>query len=172
LRRAGALGHSIGGVGAAKAAQLDSRFKAAVNLDGHFAGKPFIPNSDGSGPPQRFLELCDVEAAPSDEQLARWGTTRESHNEARQRVNESLRTESGTYRVSLAGANHQAFSDNSLWLPSERDTHLRQTKFVRDFTRGFFDLTLADSPELWRRLQESSPEGVTIERFTNDSATR
>ncbi len=172
LQRVGALGHSIGGVGAAKAAQLDPRFKAAVNLDGHFASKPFIPNSEGGGPPQRLLELCDAEPAPSDEELARRGTTRESYNEARQRVNDSLRTESGTYRVSLAGANHQAFSDNSLWLPTGRDAHLRQTKVVRDFTRGFFDLTLADAPETWRSLLESHPEGVSVEQFTSESATR
>lgn len=172
LKRVGSLGHSIGGVGAAKAAQLDPRFKAAVNLDGHFASKPFIPNSDDNGPPQRFLELCDQEAPPSEEDLVRWGTTREAYNEARQRVNESLRTESGTYRVSLAGANHQAFSDNSLWLPTGRDSHLRQTQVVRDFNRGFFDMTLADSPELWRQLQESRPEGITIERFATDTPTR
>ncbi len=172
LESVGALGHSIGGVGAAKAAQLDPRFKAVVNLDGHFAGKPFIPNSDGGGPPSRFLELCDREVPPADDDLARWKTTRADYEAARQRVNESLRTESGTYRVSLAGANHQAFSDNSLWLPTGRDAHLRQTKVVRNFTRAYFDLTLADSPEMWRSLLESPPEGVSVEHFTSEAVTR
>jgi hypothetical protein len=45
LQRVGALGHSMGGLAAVRACQLDSRIAACMNHDADIAGSPFVRSS-------------------------------------------------------------------------------------------------------------------------------
>src|SRR5206468_3905045 len=55
--RVGIFGHSIGGVAAAEAARLDSRFRAVANLDGLAGGQPMYSDPTSKALLQSFLFL-------------------------------------------------------------------------------------------------------------------
>jgi pimeloyl-ACP methyl ester carboxylesterase len=166
LERVGIFGHSIGGVAAGRACQVDSRFKACLNLDGLAAGQPFYPDEAGNGPAQPYMLMLKPLPVPSDAQLAAWKTTREAWTALqRDRVDALLtRVASGSYKLTARGFNHQSFSDNPLMYPSLPESlaamslraeasGYRQVQLTREYTLAFFDKhvtsngsTLLDQP--------------------------
>lgn len=167
LEKVGVIGHSIGGVAAAAAAQRDPRFKAIVNLDGHLLGLPFAADELGKGPAQPLLELTDGSPPPTDEQLAEWKTTRADFDKAQERIDGAMRSGAGgSIRVSLDGTTHETFSDNALWLPTARDDRRHHMELVRSYVREFFDSSLRGKSSSLLAAETPPPQGVKVEIFT------
>jgi hypothetical protein len=128
---------------------LDARFAACINMDGLIGSLPFYPDAAGAGPAQAFMLLTKPAAMPSDEVLAaRWGLTRAEWQvlaeaaEARQAA--LLGSLAGaSYRVTVAGAAHDSFSDTPLLAPWPFNARLpeaeRHLAVVRAVVRAFFD---------------------------------
>jgi pimeloyl-ACP methyl ester carboxylesterase len=180
LERVGIFGHSVGGVAAGRACQMDSRLKACLNIDGLAAGQPFYPDEAGNGPGQPYMLMLKPLPVPSDAQLAVWKTTREAWTRLQNDRLDGLlaRVASGSYMLTASGFSHQSFSDNSLMYPSLLDslagmslragpTAYRQVQLTREYTLAFFDKhvastgpTLLDQPS----VSTAHPE-ISLERY-------
>lgn len=170
LERVGAIGHSIGGVGAAEACQDDSRFRAAINMDGHMNSLPFIPDKDGRGPRQPFLELTDAVRPWTDQELAKQKLTREEAErrmrENTKRVDDAMRTVAGgAFRVSIPGARHQSFADTVVLDPGTPAERNRRIQIIRDYVRAFFDKVLLKKERTLLDGESGPYPDVTVERF-------
>ena len=170
--RVGIIGHSLGGVAAPALCLADPRVKACINMDGHANSLPIIPDEQGQGPRQPFLELTDqaVPPAPSDAQLAKWNVTREQFDKTvadqARRYETLMQTISGgSYRVTVPGATHQSFSDGVLWIAANPKEHQRRTQIIRDYTRAFFDKYLRGANDTMLDAPARPYENVTVERF-------
>lgn len=169
--RVGVLGHSLGGVAATEACQDDPRFKSVVNLDGHARSLPFLPDALDRGPRQPLVELTDVPSPPSDRELQKRGETREQFERRlaaeKQRSDHAMRTVGGgSFRVSIAGARHQSFSDAVVIDPGTVDERLQRIEVIRGCVRAFFDKTLLGKQDTLLDRPSSPYSEVTIERFT------
>jgi dienelactone hydrolase len=153
LKRVGAFGHSVGGRAAARACQLDRRFRACANQDGLVGGLPFYRDERGWGMDQPFLLIMREDLSPRPEaELRRIGRTREQDEaivaeHIRQRDAALSATGGGSYRVrlKLLGTSHMSFSDLPLLNASdgaEAATRLRIFNATAVCTRAFFDKTL------------------------------
>jgi hypothetical protein len=151
LSRAGAFGHSFGGIAAAHACQEDQRIKACLNQDGEVGMRPFYLDARGWGmdQPFMFIERAPRTDPPSDKELADLKVTREQAYEIvgrlrayKNRVLQS--TGGGTYHVELKNSvtTHADFSDLPILGARDRaeaETRARVLEVVRVCTRGFFD---------------------------------
>jgi pimeloyl-ACP methyl ester carboxylesterase len=180
LERVGIFGHSVGGVAAGRACQLDSRFKACLNLDGLAAGQPFYPDAAGNGPSQPYMLMLKPLPVPSDAQLAAWKTSREAWVTLQADRLKGLldRVAAGSYKLTASGFDHQSFSDNPLLYPSLPDSlagmslsagpaAYRQVQLTREYTLAFFDKHVADiGPTLLDQPSISAvyPE-LSLERY-------
>jgi len=151
LARAGAFGHSFGGMAAAHACQKDQRLSACLDQDGEAGMRPFYLDPRGWGMDQAFMLMA--RAAPKgpvpDEELAKMKVTRRQAEEILARLrgyqDRALRsTGRGSYRVVLESktTTHMDFSD----LPAlgardatEAETRWRTLEVIRTYTRAFFD---------------------------------
>jgi hypothetical protein len=175
--RIGAFGHSLGGISAAHACQIDRRIKACLNQDGAAAMKPFYLDARGWGMDQPFMlmERAPRTVPPGDQELAAMKLTRPQADELISRLRHdkeaTLRsTAQGSYRVVLDSGptTHGDFTD----LPflgastaSEADTRARILGVVRSWTRAFFDETLRGQkqPMFANRSRREFIE--TVQRF-------
>ncbi|HEU4389123.1 MAG TPA: hypothetical protein VFV34_15080 [Blastocatellia bacterium] len=174
LTHLGGFGHSIGGVAAAQFCQIDKRFKACLNLDGHADSLPLFPDSAGKGPEQPFMVIEDVAPEPTEKQLSDWKLTREQVKQMRERIRtrsaDLLKTvKSGSWRVTLSGATHQSFSDELLVLnfgdATARAENRRRTEIIRAYTVAFFDHCLKGrNSKLILSPTNDYPEAA-VERF-------
>jgi hypothetical protein len=153
LASVAAFGHSDGGEAAARACQLDSRFKACLNQDGVQGFAPFHLDSSGWGMGQSFLLITRMRKEPPNEkELAAMHMTLSEVQDlvARLRAAQerALRsTGGGSYRVSLNydATTHMSFSDLPVLQavsPAEADTRTRVLETILDYDRVFFDKTL------------------------------
>ena len=153
LSRVGVFGHSLGGPSAARACQIDRRFRAALNLDGVSKARPFILDTQGRGPEQPFMLINspwpNADDIP-DARLAEWKTTRDELRARWASMGNSqdahLRTvKSGSYRVTSRVINHSRFTDNAFINPNAITDPARQSagqiamQIIRDYSRAFFD---------------------------------
>jgi pimeloyl-ACP methyl ester carboxylesterase len=143
LERVGFVGHSVGGVAAGAVCQSDARVDACVNLDGESPSGPYYLVDDEPAFEQPYMMLTKPFVVP-DEQLAKWGLTRDSWSAMLQARKElyfgSIR--GGSYRVTLDGATHQSFSDEP-FVHAELDDrsadgHRRRMESIRRYVLGFF----------------------------------
>jgi predicted dienelactone hydrolase len=148
LSQLGVFGHSVGGVAAPRACQLEARFGACLNIDGLAGELPFYPDENGNGPTQPFMLLTKAVEPPTDEVLARWQITRAEWQalaaEAEARQAALLNSVAGGgVRVILEGAQHDSFTDSPLLAPAPFNARLgearRHVEVVRGWVRGFFD---------------------------------
>jgi len=125
LSRAGAIGHSVGGIAASRACQRDVRFRACLNLDGLNASSPFFA---GRGSPDRPFMFLTKESRLAD------GVT-----------DEFRAARSRSYVVSISGASHDSFTDGPAILEAATGATgdaTRITSIVRAVVRAFFDEAL------------------------------
>src|SRR5262249_37275612 len=115
--RVAAIGHSLGGLTAAKTCERDPRMSACVNLDGLSYSVPMHMATDGAAPviTQPFLFIGKPMARLSDATLAREDMTRAEDGAivARfaQKFDELMRgVRAGSYRVLIDGADHMDFA--------------------------------------------------------------
>lgn len=155
LKRAGALGHSVGGEAAALTCQLDSRFKACLNQDGAMHNLPFSRNSAGKTMRQPFMYFTRFNPRPDapDSVLAAMEISRAQMdsliNDIAAGPYRLLRdVPSGAYLVTLMipNASHMAFSDEPLIEARDDSANaasaLVALRIVNRYTRAFFDHTL------------------------------
>ena len=153
LNRVAAFGHSDGGEAAARACQLDSRFKACLNQDGTQRFAPFHLDSSGWGMNQSFLLITRMRNDPPTEKeaVAMHMTLSEvqdlvaSLRAAQVRALQS--TGGGSYRVLLKydATTHMSFSDLPVLQaasPAEAMARTRVLETILDHDRAFFDKTL------------------------------
>lgn len=151
LERIGIFGHSLGGMTAASACQLDPRLDACLNLDGLALGRPFYPDTMGNGPAQPFMLFSKALPEPSDAELSARNTTRQQWRQFQVDAEDRIRSgmnglQSESHRVMIAGAEHEDFGDAPLLVPAifnrEAGAADRRMQIIRDYTRAFFDRTL------------------------------
>lgn len=145
-KAAAAMGHSLGAEFAARACQLDSRFRACVDLDGGMVPVAALPISDDGAAirqPLLFLEAYHPESRMgglSHETIAQYYTKKE------EQLNNCPR---GTYDVVLRseGIEHPSFSDLPVLFAGhdgvpETAVSLHNLDLIERFIREFLDKTL------------------------------
>lgn len=149
MGRVGALGHSFGGSVSAEDCLEDSRFKAALDMDGSYWGK--VQNS-GVAKPLMMIEE-DLPAFTNEELQNNPGITNDHLFDL---SDDATLHNSNGYRVLVHGSTHSSFSDRSLFSPWKRYSGegdvpaLRQYSIIRSYVLAFFNKTLngIDSPLL------------------------
>jgi pimeloyl-ACP methyl ester carboxylesterase len=144
LNRVAAMGHSAGAEFAARACELDARFKACVDLDGAMVPVLALPESgDGAviQQPLLFLEAFHPES--------RMGGTHEEHLAFFKKKEEQLAAcPRGSYAVVLnpPGMMHGSFSDTYLLgaggRPAETAIALHNLDLAQSFILAFLDKNL------------------------------
>jgi hypothetical protein len=140
------MGHSAGAEFAARACQLDARFKACIDLDGGMvpiAALPLSPDGATMKQPLLFLEAYHAESTMgglSHETIAQYYKTREEQLQKCPR---------GTYAVVLnsPGIAHPSFSDIPLLFAGQNDwpetaVALHNLNLIEGFVREFAGITL------------------------------
>ena len=145
LRDVAAMGHSAGAEFAARACQLDARFKACVDLDGGMvpvSALPEYPDGATLKQPLLFLEVDDPKSKMfgTHEQILAYFKKKE----------EQLQTcVPGSYAVALRspGITHGSYSDDLLLEatnPAQVDVARHNLDLIETFVRAFLDQTLRD----------------------------
>jgi predicted dienelactone hydrolase len=155
----GVFGFSFGGAVAAEACWMDSRFRAAMNLDGTLVGdaayhgleQPFL-SVEEKLPPVTAADLASP--APFIRINARLNLR-----------DAELARKYASYRVIIAGMHHMNFSDMPLYCRLRRFTAAgpidprRAMRIVNDYALAFFDKCLKGEPEpLFDKLLARYPE--------------
>ena len=146
LNRVAAMGHSAGAEFAARACELDTRFKACVDLDGGMvpvAALPEFPDGATVKQPLLFLEAYHDEA--------HMGGSHEQHLEYFKKREEQLKQcSAGTFAVVLRspGIRHGSFSDDPFLEAGDRAQQIKTAQhnldLITTFIRAFLDRTLDD----------------------------
>jgi hypothetical protein len=149
------MGHSAGAEFAARACELDDRFKACVDLDGGMvpvAALPEYPDGATVKQPRLFLEAYHDEA--------HMGGTHEQHLEYfKKRQAQLEKCPPGTYAVVLRspGMVHGSFSDDPFLTAA--DTARHNFGLIAAFIRSFLDRTLNhDKSTLFGTRNPAIPE--------------
>lgn len=181
MLRVGMLGHSFGGAAAAQTLFLDSRVKAAINLDGTLFGTVALPSTSI---PKPFMQIsADVpesEKAPSfltaeemsESDLKKLGATREEYAKNQDFLtlfsnNSKHALNNHGYQVWIKGVEHYTFSDIPLYSPliplifgDRTDTKLAH-RIINDYTLAFFEKTLKQTnPSLLNDSKSPYPEAA------------
>jgi hypothetical protein len=149
LSRLAAMGHSAGGSYAARACQLDARFRACISLDGELPPISAFPEFPDKKRFQQPVLLLEVEH------------TGERMPFSPGQYNDFLKTKDtefklcplGSYDVLLksAGLLHGSFSDYRLLAASghqsETEQALHNLRLIESYTRAFLDKTLKKEKE-------------------------
>jgi hypothetical protein len=177
LSQVGAFGHSLGGIAAAHACQLDRRFKACMNQDGSVAKRPLFLDVHGWAMDQAFMFI--LHDAPTgrltDEQVAEMKMPRERLEQIVRRLDEYQETVlrstgKGSYRVRLQSqlATHMDFSDFPLLAAHDRaDAEKRSGVLatVRSYTLAFFDKYLRGTKPALLDQAPTSEFVENVQRF-------
>ena len=143
LGRVGIFGHSLGGIVAAKACQLDDRFKAGMDIDA------FVPQDVvESGLTQPFMFITR-DVATMEQELASQDPEkrRESIDEQMDSIQAALGRLQGTgYLVEIHGLYHFNATDLPLWTPLTSAIGFtgpidasRAHRIINAYTLAFFD---------------------------------
>lgn len=186
LSRIGVFGHSIGGMAAARACQIDSRIRACSDQDStDDLGSPFPVSTPGSIPKQPLLlfiasssDIFSQEAMhPSEESLSKQKLSRSKYDEIIQKQQKKQKEileeiASGSYRImlfDLPGFTHRSFSDLPL-LAADNDQGkweeaVRNFQIAQSYTRGFFDKFLKSDPNTELDGKSPTDHRVRVDRF-------
>lgn len=175
--RIGAFGHSLGGMAAAHACQLDSRLKACLDEDGSAAKQPLYPGLNGWAMDQAFMliERAAPTAPLSDQDVAKLGLTRQRAEDLLLELGAKHKadlesTGKGSYDIVLTNksTSHMDFSDLNLLGAHDADEFEAHRKFldvVEQYTRAFFDQSLSGITEPLLDSSASSGIVISVKRF-------
>lgn len=157
----GALGHSIGGLAAARTCQIDARVRACVDQDSDDdRGSPFVVTPLDQTENQPFLLFVVASADqwspatvnPSDASLAEQKLTREAYMALLKRNQETETKQlagipGGSFRVMLFGLPgfiHRSFTDQTLldFSTDKQSDNMHNFAVAQAYTLAFFDKTL------------------------------
>jgi dienelactone hydrolase len=149
LSRLAAMGHSAGGSYAARACQLDARFRACISLDGELPPISAFPEFPDKKRFQQPVLLLEVEHTGE-----RMPFSPEQYNDfLKTKDTEFKLCPPGSYDVLLksAGLFHGSFSDYRLLAASgnqsETEQALHNLRLIESYTRAFLDKTLKQEKE-------------------------
>jgi len=173
LSRIAAVGHSLGGMAAVRACQLEARLKACVNQDGGTADGVFLKYPDDGALRQPLLV---IEATPpptfTQQELQQRGITRAEWSAnvaaiAAWRDRQLHEGAAGAYYVQLhaTGINHMSFGDAFLFAstPAARQQAIHNLRLAIDLTRAFLDDVLKkDGRTLFPQNIANTEVGVAV----------
>jgi pimeloyl-ACP methyl ester carboxylesterase len=146
-------GHSLGGMAAFRACQLEPSLVACVNIDGGYRARPYPATVDGSIIKPALLWLRRPLYEFTDTQLKQVGLTRSEFDEEIAMGSRVMRTvEKGGFDVRLphAGIDHMDFSDVPLLQkdlsPPLRAARSLTVEMMRAWVRDFFEASAAGEP--------------------------
>lgn len=182
LQRVGIFGHSLGGSVAAQACWLDSRFSAALDMDGMLADE-----SAREGSPRPIFFMMEDETLPPVTQLSSLNPRQRRAAEfgyQQAAMMETSLTRSGGYRMVIRRTTHRNYSDSPFFSPLKFLTGAgaistdRAVQIINQYTLAFFDKTLKgqfqpllaglspDFPEarleVWSAQSEFDPKGSAL----------
>lgn len=142
LNSVGIFGHSIGGVAAVQAAMKDSRFKAVINYDGLMAGMPYYSEFDVPFPRGAFMMIGKPIPPLSDKDLKSNKMTKQQDDDRirrnAQRIDSVLTSmKEPAYRLTIAQATHQSFSDVPFFQADDLAGKKEILKTITDYTVKF-----------------------------------
>jgi pimeloyl-ACP methyl ester carboxylesterase len=160
--RVAVVGHSFGGIAAARACELDSRFKACVNQDGIGIDGPIMRFQGGHMPAQPYLFLRSMSGPGTDT------SNKDGREQAAQIAKElaDCRGSTTEVRIGTAGFRHSSYTDIP-WLQAEGDARdtaraLQALAVIEGYTLAFLDKnlkgakdTLLDRPPRTREVRVS-----------------
>jgi hypothetical protein len=158
--QAAAVGHSIGGLAAAKACEKDPAFAACANLDGLSYSLPMHVGGDTMVATQPFLFLGKPIPRLSDATLEHEHMTRAQDDEIVARFARRFdalmqSAKGGSYRVLLKDADHMDFAGSG---------NGAVAKEVRAYLMAFLDKTVRGTRDTLLDVATSDP-GVTVTRY-------
>ncbi len=180
LGRVGVLGHSFGGVAAARACELERRIKACLNQDGAL-GQPILRYEGGHMPTQPYMFMSSPPPGPpSDEELKAMQLTRKQFDQDRTESLAMVEKEfqdcsGGAYQVTvgIAGFRHNSFTDIPLLraVGNPRDTAkaLSSLRVVESYTVAFFDKFLNGVHDTLIDRGPDKNSEVQIKRYSQSS---
>jgi len=150
LSRVAVFGHSIGGMAALRACQIDAGIRACVNIDGGYRARPYPSDKAMGRPNQSLMWLRRPLYVFTDEQLKRIGMTRAEFNAEvllGQQVMGGAKGGALDVRFPHVGVGHMDFSDVRILVPgisselrAARLLTLEMTRnWVREFIQKAFD---------------------------------
>jgi hypothetical protein len=172
----GVVGHSFGGMAAARVCGLDQRFKACLNQDGGL-GQPILRYPDGHMPAHPFMFMhSPFPPPPTDEDLKTMRMTREEFEKDKaeaeaERDKEFEECSGGSYYVGmeLPGFRHTSFTDILLLRaagnPQEMAKALESLRTIESYTSAFFDKFLKGVPDTLLDHEPKKGSGVEIKRY-------
>lgn len=148
-----AAGHSLGGMAAFRACQLEPSLVACVNIDGGYRARPYPATVRASVIQPAFLWLRRPLFEFTDTQLKQVGLTRAEFDEEIAMGTEIMRAvEGGGFDVRLphAGIDHMDFSDVPLLQkdisPSLRAARSLTVEMMRSWVRDFLEASAEGRP--------------------------
>jgi predicted dienelactone hydrolase len=184
LQRLGAIGHSVGGLAAVRACQLDPRIRACANQDADVAGSPFVTRASDQhlNVPLLFFTAATANVFkqgfvhPSDEDLTKMKRTRAQYEADVKRVQTTQRdalvsVAAPSYRVQIDRPSfvHRSFSDLTLiaehYEPAQRYEARRDFEIAQHYVRAFFDKHLRGARETVLEREVAPFPGVRLDRF-------
>ena len=168
LNRIAAMGHSAGAEFAARACQLDPRFKACVDLDGAMVPLAALPEyPDGATMKQPLLFL---EAYHPESQIAGSPAEHAAYFKKKEEQLKALRP--GSYAVTLRsnGIAHPSFSDTPLLFAGQNGypattVVLHNLDLIERYVREFLGKTLkGEKAPLLDGVTAANPE-ATVDRY-------
>lgn len=180
MNRIAALGYSNGGSTTLTLAAEDASIDAVINLDGTPRG---VVTETGLDIPVLMLES---ELQPrTDEQLARWGISRETYEAPKKLLSERMRKiVSGNcetaYQFRIIGTRHSNFTDAPLISPWSSELGIggpidsrRATRIIDELVVNFLALTIKNEKmKPLIRMTEQYPELEQLARDNCDRRTR
>jgi dienelactone hydrolase len=167
--RIGIYGFSLGGAVSLEASRSDSRFKAAMNMDG------LLFDAGYDAPPSTHAEYFLISDASTDgpseaeltsaDPIRRYSAIAEvvDAREQRKALNR------GGYSLNIDGANHLSFTDAALYSPLERFREgaapRRVATIVCKYAVAFFETSLTGRPSPLLDSQAQHDAGVVFERW-------
>jgi pimeloyl-ACP methyl ester carboxylesterase len=176
IKRAGAFGHSFGGVAAAKACQTDRRLIACLNQDGLAGRQPFDRDGGSWDPSQRFMliQRAPDSGPPPEKDLESMKITRERTLELIAQLDRThdaaLQLPGGAYEVVLdrTKTTHMDFTDLPLLgaaTSEDADTRARAIAAVRSLTLAFFESSLLGKRSALLQRKAADVPIESIRRF-------
>ena len=176
LKRVGALGHSFGGVAAAKACQTDRRFTACLNQDGLAGRQPFDADGGTWAGNQRFMliQRASDPGPPPEKDLTEMKITLQRAEDLLAQLDRdqdaAMRRVGASYRVELdrTKTTHADFTDLPLLAAQTEDgamARARVANVVRALTLAFFDWSLRGKRPAILLKPSAETLIVSIKRF-------
>jgi dienelactone hydrolase len=151
IARVGIWGHSFGGAVAAEACRVDTRFRAAIDLDGCLFGE-----SAAGGVQRPFLVMSSEEPLPTASELENLTGPKHRYFAFLRRDDQNIRqalATNGGYFLTIRGASHMNYCDSPLFSPIKRVTGAgpidvrRAMSITNAYTLAFFNQYVRDQPE-------------------------